>query len=52
MLAQPGVSAPIIGASKAGHLEDAVKALDIELSDGELAALGDAYVPHPVLGHE
>ena len=52
VLAQPGVSAPIIGASKAGHLEDAVKALEIELSDGELAALGDAYVPHPVLGHE
>ena len=52
MLHKPVVSAPIIGATKPGHVEDAVAALDVELSDEEIAALEEPYVPHPVLGHE
>jgi aryl-alcohol dehydrogenase (NADP+) len=51
LLHQPGLTAPIIGASKPGHLEDAVKALDIKLSPEELKLLTDPYRPHPVLGH-
>jgi aryl-alcohol dehydrogenase-like predicted oxidoreductase len=50
VLAKPMVSAPIIGASKAGHLQDAVQALDIVLSEEELASLQAAYVPHAVVG--
>lgn len=52
LLAQPAVTAPIIGASKTTHLDDAVKALDIKLDDAELAALAEPYQPHPVLGHK
>ena len=44
--------APIVGATKPGHIEDAVAAVDVELSDEEIAALEAPYVPHPVLGHE
>jgi aryl-alcohol dehydrogenase (NADP+) len=51
LLRQPGVTAPIVGASKVSHLEDAVAALDIELDDDELRALAEPYRPHPVLGH-
>jgi 1-deoxyxylulose-5-phosphate synthase len=51
VLAQPGVTAPIIGASKMKHLEDAVAALDIRLSAEERAALEAPYRPHGVLGH-
>jgi aryl-alcohol dehydrogenase-like predicted oxidoreductase len=51
MLHKEAVSAPIIGATKPGHVEDAVAAVDIELSDDEIAALESPYVPHPVLGH-
>jgi aryl-alcohol dehydrogenase (NADP+) len=51
LLAQPGVTAPIIGASKMHHLEDAVKALDLRLTTEELDALAEPYRPHPVLGH-
>ena len=51
LLQQPGVTAPIIGASKIKHLEDAVQALDIKLDDAELLALEEPYRPHPVLGH-
>lgn len=51
VLHQPGVTAPIVGASKLQHLEDAVKALEIQLSPEELAALAEPYRPHPVLGH-
>jgi aryl-alcohol dehydrogenase-like predicted oxidoreductase len=52
MLAKEAVTAPIVGATKPGHVEDAVAAVDVELSDDEIAALEAAYVPHPVLGHE
>jgi aryl-alcohol dehydrogenase (NADP+) len=51
VLAQPGVTAPIIGASKMQHLEDAVAALSLKLDDEELKALAEPYTPHPVLGH-
>jgi aryl-alcohol dehydrogenase (NADP+) len=52
LLAQPAVTAPIVGASKMNHLDDAVKALDIRLDAEELAALAEPYQPHPVLGHK
>jgi 1-deoxyxylulose-5-phosphate synthase len=51
LLQQPGVTAPIIGASKMHHLEDAVRALEVKLSAEELKALAEPYEPHPVLGH-
>jgi aryl-alcohol dehydrogenase (NADP+) len=51
LLAQPGVTAPIVGASKAPHLEEAVAALDVRLDDDERRFLEELYQPHPVLGH-
>jgi 1-deoxyxylulose-5-phosphate synthase len=50
MLQQPVVTAPIIGATKMKHLDDAVAALKLKLSPNEIAALEQPYVPHPVLG--
>ena len=50
LLAQKGVTAPIIGASKLPHLEDLVKALDLKLGEEEMRELSEAYRPHPVLG--
>jgi 1-deoxyxylulose-5-phosphate synthase len=52
MLHKEAVTAPIVGATKPGHIEDAVAAVDVELSDEEIAALEAPYVPHPVLGHQ
>jgi 1-deoxyxylulose-5-phosphate synthase len=51
LLQQPGVTAPIIGASKMRHLEDAIEALNLNLSEAELKTLNEAYRPHAVLGH-
>ena len=51
MLAKPGITAPIVGASKPGHLEDAVSALTLKLTLDEITRLEELYVPHPVLGH-
>jgi 1-deoxyxylulose-5-phosphate synthase len=51
LLHKPGVTAPIIGASKPHHLEDAVAAVNLKLSKEEIATLESPYVPHPVLGH-
>ena len=51
LLHQPGVTAPIVGASKMQHLDDAVAALDLKLDAEELKALAEPYQPHPVLGH-
>ena len=51
LLHQPGVTAPIIGASQMEHLEQDVAALDISLSREELDLLQEPYQPHPVLGH-
>jgi 1-deoxyxylulose-5-phosphate synthase len=50
MLHKPGITSPIIGATKPHHLEDAVKALEAELSDEEVKYLEEPYQPHPVLG--
>jgi aryl-alcohol dehydrogenase-like predicted oxidoreductase len=51
LLAKPAVTAPIVGATKVGHLEDALAAEQLALSDEELARLEEPYAPHPVLGH-
>ncbi|MGH9143003.1 MAG: aldo/keto reductase, partial [Vicinamibacterales bacterium] len=51
LLAKPGVTAPIIGASKISHLDDAVAALGIPLDAEEIAFLETPYQPHAVLGH-
>ncbi len=50
MLDKPFVTAPIIGATKPGQLEDAMAALSVRLSAEEIAFLEEPYVPHPVLG--
>jgi aryl-alcohol dehydrogenase (NADP+) len=51
LLARPGVTAPIVGASKAWQLEEAVAAAALALGADEVKTLEDAYRPHPVLGH-
>jgi aryl-alcohol dehydrogenase-like predicted oxidoreductase len=48
---QPNVTGPVIGATKMHHLEEAVAAVDIELSPEECAYLEEPYQPHPILGH-
>ncbi|MGA8111027.1 MAG: aldo/keto reductase [Acidobacteriaceae bacterium] len=50
MLAQPGITAPIVGATKTHHLEDAAAALEVKLTTEEIGLLEEAYIPHPVLG--
>lgn len=52
VLQRPGITAPIIGASKLKHVDDAVAALDIKLTPDEMAALEAPYIPKAVLGHE
>jgi len=51
LLAQRGVTAPIVGASKPTHLDDAIAAMDVRLDAGEITFLEELYQPHPVLGH-
>jgi 1-deoxyxylulose-5-phosphate synthase len=51
ILAQPGVTSPIVGASKMQHLEDAVAASNLKLDKSELKSLAEPYQPHPILGH-
>lgn len=51
LLGRPGVSAPIIGASKPHHLDEALAALDLTLSAEECRVLEAPYRPHAVLGH-
>ena len=51
VLQQPGVTSPIVGATKLEHLDDAVAALSLRLSAEECAALEGPYVPHEVVGH-
>ncbi|HET8550098.1 MAG TPA: aldo/keto reductase [Bryobacteraceae bacterium] len=51
LLAQRGVTAPIVGASRMQHLEDAVGALEVQLSCEEIRRLNEPYRPHAVLGH-
>ena len=51
ILQAPGVTAPIIGATKAGHLKDLIGAVDLTLTAEEIAALEKPYQPHRILGH-
>jgi len=51
MLAKNYVTCPIVGASKMAHLEQAVQALDIQLTDAQIQSLEEPYRPHAVLGH-
>ena len=50
LLSRPGVTAPIVGATKPQHLEDAVAAVEVKLSDDEVARLEAPYQPHRVMG--
>jgi 1-deoxyxylulose-5-phosphate synthase len=51
LLHKPGVTAPIVGATKLEHLEDALAAEQLSLSEAEIARLEERYVPHAVVGH-
>ena len=51
LLGRPGVAAPIVGATKLNHLEDAIAAADVALTEDEVRRLEEPYRPHPVLGH-
>ena len=50
LLQKPGVVAPIVGASKPLHLDDALAALKVRLAAEAITTLEEAYVPHPVAG--
>ncbi len=52
LLSRPGVTAPIVGASKLEHLETAVRALDVKLSPEDIVRVEAPYTPHPVRGHQ
>jgi aryl-alcohol dehydrogenase-like predicted oxidoreductase len=52
LLSRPAVTAPIVGATKVGHVEDALAAEALELTPEEIARLEEPYVPHAVSGHE
>ena len=52
LLHKPGITAPIIGASKPNHLEDAVAALRLKLTSEEIKTLEAPYIPHAIAGHE
>jgi 1-deoxyxylulose-5-phosphate synthase len=51
LLHKPGVTAPIVGATKAEHLEDSLAAERLALSEDEIARLEEPYVPHAISGH-
>jgi 1-deoxyxylulose-5-phosphate synthase len=51
LLGKPAVTAPIVGATKQSHLDDAIASVDLTLEDDEVARLEAPYRPHPVLGH-
>jgi aryl-alcohol dehydrogenase-like predicted oxidoreductase len=52
LLQRPGMTAPIVGATKTAHLQDALAGERLELSGDEVRRLEERYVPHPVLGHQ
>jgi aryl-alcohol dehydrogenase-like predicted oxidoreductase len=52
VLHKPGITSPIIGATKMRHLEEAVATIDIALADDDLAYLEEPYRPHSVMGHQ
>jgi aryl-alcohol dehydrogenase-like predicted oxidoreductase len=51
MLAKPVITAPVIGATKPHHLEDAAAALSIQLTPEEVRYLEEPYLPHPVTSY-
>ena len=51
VMAQPAVTSPIVGVTRAAHLADAVAAVDLALDAAELEELGAGYLPHAVAGH-
>ena len=51
LLGKPGVTAPIVGATKLAHLEDALAAIELRLTESELARLEAPYRPHAISGH-
>jgi aryl-alcohol dehydrogenase (NADP+) len=51
LLAQPAVTSPIVGVTSPEHLDDAIAAVDLELSDDEISDLGADYLPHAIAGH-
>ncbi len=51
ILSKPYVASPIVGATKMDHLDQAIAALDLQLSEEEIKRLEEPYQPHPVLGH-
>ena len=51
IMGKPGITSPIIGASKPGHLEEAVAAIQVKLTVDEIRQLEELYLPHPVLDH-
>lgn len=51
LLRKPGVTAPIVGATKLAHIDDAIAAIEVTLSDKEIERLEEPYRPHPVRGH-
>ena len=50
LLSKPVITAPIVGATKLQHLDDAIASVEVKLSDNEIAALEEPYVPHAVVG--
>jgi len=52
LLAKPGITAPIVGATKTHHLDDAVAALDVDLTDDEIDLLEKPYQPHDIAGFQ
>jgi aryl-alcohol dehydrogenase-like predicted oxidoreductase len=50
LLAKPVITAPIVGATKLQHLDDAIAAIDVKLSPEEIASLEEPYIPHEVVG--
>jgi aryl-alcohol dehydrogenase-like predicted oxidoreductase len=51
LLTRPGVTAPIVGATRLGHISDALAATELTLTGEEMRRLEELYLPHPVLGH-
>jgi aryl-alcohol dehydrogenase-like predicted oxidoreductase len=51
LLQRPGVTSPIVGATKVAHVEDALAAAELTLTAEEVALLEEPYAPHPVAGH-
>jgi aryl-alcohol dehydrogenase-like predicted oxidoreductase len=51
LLSRPAVTAPIVGATRLGHISDALAAVQLTLTEEEVRRLEELYLPHPVLGH-